>query len=62
MRPSANFVTGKTSRSLKAAYRVVNENLAAEVAHLDGGMVAWCALHPTAALDVTPARSMGRLC
>eukprot|EP00892_Ulva_mutabilis_P003448 jgi/Ulvmu1/1475/UM011_0205.1 len=41
MRPSANFVTGKTSRSLKAAFRVVNEGLADEVAHLDGGMVAW---------------------
>ena len=46
MKPSANFMTGKTSRSLKAAFRVVNEELASEVAHLDGGMVAWYAQLP----------------
>lgn len=44
MRPTANFINGKTSRSLKAAFRAVNEQLAGDVAHLDGGMVAWCAL------------------
>ena len=42
-KPSANFMTGKTSRSLKAAYRVVTEKLAPQAAHLDGGAYAWCA-------------------
>lgn len=41
-KPSANFMTGKTSRSLKAAYRVVTEKLAPKAAHLDGGVYAWC--------------------
>lgn len=65
MKPSSNFMTGKTSRSLKAAFRVVKEELASEVAHLDGGMVAWCGRPPspnlcyhmapaTAAAAVTP--------
>lgn len=43
MNPTTNFVEGKTSRSLKAAFLVLREGLAPGVAHLDGGIVAWCA-------------------
>lgn len=43
IKPTTNFMTGKTSRSLKAAYRAVDEKLAPKVAHLDGGIFAWCA-------------------
>ena len=42
MQPSTNFAEGKTSRSLKAAFLVLRESLAPGVAHLDGGIVAWC--------------------
>lgn len=43
MKPSANFQTGKTSRSLKAAWRVHTEKLAPGVAHLEGGIYGWYA-------------------
>lgn len=43
MAPSTNFVEGKTSRSLKAAFLCYRENLSEGVGHLDGGIVAWCA-------------------
>lgn len=42
MNPSTNFVQGKTSRSLKAAYIVSKEGLAPGVGHIEGGIVAWC--------------------
>lgn len=41
MQPSTNFMTGKTSRSLKAAYRVLSENLTEDVLHLEGGMFGY---------------------
>jgi hypothetical protein len=40
-KPTANFMTGKTSRSLKAAYHVIVEDLAPKVAHLEGGIYGW---------------------
>lgn len=43
MAPSTNFVEGKTSRSLKAAFLCFREDLVPGVGHLDGGIVAWCA-------------------
>jgi hypothetical protein len=41
MAPSASFMTGKESRSLKAAYRAIVGKLAPQVAHLEGGMYGW---------------------
>eukprot|EP01025_Chloroclados_australasicus_P033462 TRINITY_DN34135_c0_g1_i1.p1 TRINITY_DN34135_c0_g1~~TRINITY_DN34135_c0_g1_i1.p1 ORF type:complete len:236 (+),score=33.56 TRINITY_DN34135_c0_g1_i1:65-709(+) len=41
MKPSSNFLNGKTSRSLKAAYITLTEGLAPKVAHLDGGVYGW---------------------
>lgn len=41
LEPSTNFMTGKTSRSLKAAYRVLAENVAEDVLHLDGGLFGY---------------------
>ncbi|KAK9820547.1 hypothetical protein WJX72_011515 [[Myrmecia] bisecta] len=39
--PSANFATGKTSRSLKASYTAIAEAGLKKVAHLDGGAFGW---------------------
>lgn len=39
--PSTNFMTGKTSRSLKAAYRVLDAELTQDVLHLDGGIFGY---------------------
>lgn len=43
MVPSANFPTGKSSRSLLACYEVLARGLAdsSKVAHLDGGILAY---------------------
>jgi hypothetical protein len=43
MKPSTNFMRGKTSRSLKAAYVTAKMELTAGVGHLEGGLVAWYA-------------------
>ncbi len=41
MTPSSNFVTGKVSRSLKAAYQAIEKGQLKNVAHLDGGVYNW---------------------
>ncbi|KAG2449189.1 hypothetical protein HYH02_005936 [Chlamydomonas schloesseri] len=41
LKPSTNFPEGKPSRSLQAAYRVLTENLASSVAHLERGVYGW---------------------
>ncbi|KXZ50257.1 hypothetical protein GPECTOR_17g895 [Gonium pectorale] len=41
LKPSTNFPEGKPSRSLQAAYRVVSEGLAPQVAHLERGVFGW---------------------
>ncbi|KAK9865310.1 hypothetical protein WJX84_009679 [Apatococcus fuscideae] len=45
MTPSSNFVTGKVSRSLKAAYQAIEQGKMKNVAHLDGGVYNWARLH-----------------
>jgi hypothetical protein len=39
-------MTGKTSRSLKAAFIALNFGILSDVAHLDGGVYAWCVTFP----------------
>lgn len=41
MTPSPSFVTGKVSRSLKAAYKALEKGQMKDVAHLDGGVYNW---------------------
>ena len=43
LKPSTNFMTGKTSRSLKAAYIASKAKGIRDVAHLEGGVYGWCA-------------------
>lgn len=39
--PSTNFMRGKSSRSLKAAWKAIDLQVTSKVAHLDGGLLAW---------------------
>lgn len=58
LKPSVNFMTGKTSRSLKAAYRVLTEGDAPGIAHLEGGMYGWCAARRRCASAACAAQSV----
>ncbi|KAG2484184.1 hypothetical protein HYH03_016996 [Edaphochlamys debaryana] len=41
LKPTINFPAGKSSRSLQAAYVIMEEGLAANVAHLERGIYGW---------------------
>lgn len=41
LRPTVSFPEGKASRSLQAAFRILNEGIATEVLHLERGAYGW---------------------
>lgn len=41
MLPTTNFMRGKSSRSLKAAWMLMEGGAVGQVAHLDGGLFGW---------------------
>ena len=41
MIPSTNFMRGKSSRSLKAAWKIFDRKIVGEVVHLAGGLLSW---------------------
>ncbi|GMH35413.1 hypothetical protein BSKO_03281 [Bryopsis sp. KO-2023] len=54
LQPSTNFMNGKTSRSLKAAYRILDAKISEDVLHMEGGLYGYAKMEKPMIGDYNP--------